>query len=44
MRAGAEVRALLEAVKIGDETAFVVALRGVFDSVRGDREIAKIAE
>lgn len=34
-RAGAEVRALLEAVRNGDEAAFLRVLRGVFDSVHG---------
>jgi hypothetical protein len=37
-RAGAEVRALLGAVRIGDEAAFVTALHGVFDSVQGAGE------
>lgn len=35
-RVGASVRALLEAIRIGDEAAFVTALRGVFDSVLGE--------
>lgn len=38
-RAGAEVRALLDAVRTGDEAAFVTALRGVFDSVQGGGEV-----
>lgn len=36
-RAGAEVHTLLHAVRTGDETKFLTVLRGVFDSVAGDR-------
>jgi hypothetical protein len=35
-RAGAEVQALLHAVRAGNETSFLAVLRGVFDSVAGD--------
>ena len=43
-RAGAEVRALLDAVRVGDEAAFVAALRGVFDSVVGGSTTTVCAE
>jgi hypothetical protein len=33
-RAGTEVQALLEAVRMGDEVAFTAVLRGVFDTTR----------
>jgi len=35
-RAGAEVQTLLQAVRTGNEPAFLAVLRGVFDSVAGD--------
>lgn len=35
-RAGAEVQSLLHAVRSGDETSFLAALRGVFESVASD--------
>lgn len=34
-RAGARVRALVDALRLGDEPGFVAALRGVFDSAAG---------